>query len=102
MNRATRTCALALLASLAGLSAPAGPPVGWRNDGTGTFPAATPPSEWGSEKNVLWKVAMPGASYGAPIVVGERLFVVSEPAELLCVNRTDGKVVWRKSSADIK
>ena len=77
-------------------------PVGWRNDGTGRFPDATPPAEWASNKNVVWKATMPGASYGAPIVVGEYLFVVSDPAEVLCLRRSSGEVVWSKSNKDIE
>src|SRR5262245_15360971 len=80
----------------------AGTSVGWRSDGTGAFTAATPPSEWASDKNVLWKVALPGASYGAPIVVGDNVYVASDPAELLCVRRKDGKVLWRTGHADLK
>lgn len=76
--------------------------VGWRNDGTGSFPTAKPPSEWASDKNVLWKVALPGQSYSAPIVVGANLYVASDPSELLCIRREDGKVLWRKSNSDIK
>jgi outer membrane protein assembly factor BamB len=101
MTGKIRTCAL-ILAVWAASSAWAGAPVGWRNDGTGRFGTATPPSVWSSEKNVLWKVGLPGASYGAPIVVEENLFVVSDPADLLCVRRTDGKILWRKSISDIK
>jgi outer membrane protein assembly factor BamB/Spy/CpxP family protein refolding chaperone len=80
----------------------AGPPVGWRHDGSGRFPDAAPPTEWSVEKNVLWKVPLPAASYATPVVVGDRLVVVSEPADVLCVNRTDGKVLWRASLSDVK
>jgi outer membrane protein assembly factor BamB len=101
MTRTIQAVALMLLAGMTG-SLMADAPVGWRNDGSGQFPSAKPPSEWGRDKNVLWKVALPGSSYGAPIVVGEQLFVVSDPAELLCINRADGKVVWKKSISDVK
>jgi outer membrane protein assembly factor BamB len=98
----TITTSVFLVGLLTAVPVVAGTPVGWRNDGTGRFPAATPPSEWSKEKNILWKIALPGASYGAPIVVGEHLFVVSDPAELLCVRRSDGKVLWRKANSDVK
>ncbi len=78
------------------------PRVGWRNDGSGAFPTTKSPSEWSGEKNVLWKVALPGASYGTPVVVGDNLYVVSDPAELLCVSRKDGTILWKKSFSDIK
>jgi outer membrane protein assembly factor BamB len=51
---------------------------------------------------VLWKVELPGASYGAPIVVGENVYVASDPGELLCIRRKDGKVLWRKGHDDVK
>src|SRR5262245_28940935 len=89
-----------VLFALAGFAA--AEPVGWRNDGTGRFPSATPPTEWSGQKNVAWKVALPGQSYAAPIVVGEHLFVASDPGDLLCVRRSDGKLLWRKSITDIK
>lgn len=70
--------------------------VGWRADGSGAFPKATPPRTWTTEKNVLWRTKMPSWSNGSPVIVGEKLFVCSEPAILLCVNLTDGKVLWQK------
>jgi outer membrane protein assembly factor BamB len=102
MTRTIGACALLLLAGAVSDLAFAEAPVGWRNDGTGRFPDASPPAEWSKEKNVLWKVALPGPSYGAPIVVGDHLFVVSDPAELLCVRRSDGKVLWKKTTSDVK
>jgi outer membrane protein assembly factor BamB len=72
-------------------------PVGWRTDGTGRYPGAKPPTVWSAEENVAWKVKLPGKSNGSPIVVGERIFVVSDPAEVLCLNAADGEIVWRRS-----
>jgi outer membrane protein assembly factor BamB len=97
-----RVAAPILVGLVVGCVAAAGPSAGWRNDGTGRFPAATPPSEWSGTKNVLWKVALPGASYAAPVVAGENLYVVSDPSELLCVRRSDGKVLWKKDHSDIE
>jgi outer membrane protein assembly factor BamB len=76
--------------------------VGWRGDGTGAFPTATPPREWSSKKNVQWKVPLAGAGYGAPIIVGDRLFALSDPAEVVSIRCSDGKVLWRKANGDIK
>ncbi len=91
-----------ILALMAGAAACAADPVGWRNDGTGRFADADPPTEWSTGKNVLWKASLPGQSYAAPIVVGENLYVASDPADLLCIRRKDGKVLWRKGHGDIK
>src|SRR5262245_14408972 len=97
------TIRLAALLLLGGASyVLAAGPVGWRGDGTGRFPDAKPPSEWGKDRNVLWKVALPGTSFGSPIVVGDNVLVVSDPGDLLCVRRSDGKLLWKKSISDVK
>src|SRR5205085_2191221 len=33
------------------------------------------------------------------ILVGDKVFLVSDPAELICVNRGDGQILWRRSNA---
>ena len=57
--------------------------VGWRGDGTGVYPDARPPVKWSATENVLWKTPMPGKSNASPILVGDRIFVCSEPSTLL-------------------
>lgn len=99
----TRMAVLVLLGWIvAACLAVADDPVGWRNDGSGRFPSAKPPSEWSSSKNVLWKASLPGQSYSSPVVVGDNLYVASDPADLLCIRRSDGKVLWKKSLSDVK
>src|SRR5262249_8160795 len=98
-----RVGVLALLGwAVAACLAVADDPVGWRNDGSGRYPNAKPPSEWSSDKNVLWKVSLAGHSYGSPIVVGDNLYVASHPSDLLCVRRSDGQVLWEKSHSHVK
>lgn len=77
-------------------SARAANPVGWRSDGTGRFPTAQPPSEWSEDKNVLWKTELPDRSHSGPVVVSERIFVTAEPDYLLCLNASDGKILWKR------
>ncbi len=72
--------------------------VGWRNDGSGHYPLATPPLEWSATKNILWKTRIGPNKYSSPIVVGRRIFLVADPAQLLCVNADDGKLLWQKSN----
>ena len=53
----------------------------WRgpND-TGVAPHADPPIEWSEEKNVKWKVALPGTGHSTPIVWGPLvLFTAAVP-----------------------
>jgi outer membrane protein assembly factor BamB len=45
-------------------------------------------------KNVLWMAELPHRSNATPIVVGDRIFVMAEPDELLCLDKKTGKVLW--------
>lgn len=74
-------------------------PIGWRTDGTGTYPTARPPVEWSTTKNVVWKTPMPGASNSIPVLVDHRIFICAEPCTLLCLHRDDGRILWQKNSS---
>lgn len=68
------------------------------------------PLTWSDTKNLKWKTPLPGPGSSSPIVLGDRLFVTcysgygtnrSNPGSqedlkrhLLCVNRSDGKILW--------
>lgn len=59
------------------------------------------PASVDPEKDVLWSVDMPGESSATPVVVGNRVFVVSNGPELkklysICIDRDTGEVLWRK------
>lgn len=86
-----------LLALIGVVTTTAGTPVGWRNDGTGKFPAATPPTSWAANRNIVWRTEMPGRSLSSPVIVENRVFVTAEPAELVCVSVKDGKTLWKRS-----
>jgi outer membrane protein assembly factor BamB len=45
--------------------------------GTGTAATASVPEEWGNDKNLAWKVAVPGQGWAQPVVVGDRVFVAT-------------------------
>ncbi|MEM8679088.1 MAG: PQQ-binding-like beta-propeller repeat protein [Planctomycetota bacterium] len=50
----------------------------WRGvNGNGTSLEAEPPVEWSAEKNVKWKVRVPGKGSGSPIVWDDQVFVVT-------------------------
>lgn len=69
-------------------------PFGWRGDGTGRFPAATPVLEWSLTKNVRWSAAV-GQSYSSPVLAGTSIIVTSEPDLVLCLDRATGKERWK-------
>jgi outer membrane protein assembly factor BamB len=86
-----------LLLALGALPVLAGGTIGWRTDGSGSYPKAQPPLEWSPTRNVVWCTPMPGYGVSHPVPLGHRLFVCSEPATLLCLDRESGKILWQKT-----
>ena len=65
--------------------------------GTGVAESEHPPTEVGPEKNVAWKVAVPGG-LSSPIVVGDKLVLTAfEVGKLYTIaySRADGRELWR-------
>lgn len=55
------------------------------------------PTEWSADKNVVWKLKMPGAAGATPAIWGDKIFLESadgKEVSVLCVS-TDGKELWR-------
>jgi len=95
----------------------------WRGPlGTGAAPAANPPLKWSDSENIRWKVEVPGAGNGSPVVWEDRVYVMTaipfgEEIEvdegesrgrmkkivpnrkqrftLLAYNRKDGSLAWQ-------
>ncbi|HXX93547.1 MAG TPA: PQQ-binding-like beta-propeller repeat protein, partial [Planctomycetota bacterium] len=107
-----------LLAALPPATAPSAPlgspkfmpspdrPIGWRGDGTGRYPGATPPTSWERKKSgagyavrgILWAAALPNKGVSTPIIVGNRVFVTTEPADLVCLDKQTGSILWIRSN----
>ena len=70
-------------------------------NGTGTADDPAVPLKW-TEKNILWKTAIPGKGYSSPIVVkGKVILQNSTPddkaRELSCFDEATGKLLWSKT-----
>jgi hypothetical protein len=55
------------------------------------------------EKAIAWHVALPGTApafygggmgAGAPVIVGDKIYLLSEPHDLICLSKTNGKILW--------
>jgi hypothetical protein len=75
-------------------------PVGWRGDGSGRFPGATPVTDYDpSGKNLLWRQEIPTWGHGSPIVVSKQVVVTAEPDLVLAYDADTGKPLWQADSA---
>lgn len=59
------------------------------------------PTTWGVDKNVAWKLDLPGSGGSTPVVWGDKIFFTSASDKdlvLICVS-TDGKLRWQRKLA---
>jgi hypothetical protein len=71
-----------LITLFGALTAAAGNWPGWRGpDGNGLLPGKKLPTEWAANKNIAWKVQLPGAGWSQPIVWGDKVFVTTAVTE---------------------
>ena len=50
----------------------------WRGPlANGVAPAGDPPIEWAEDKNIKWKVEIPGKGSATPVVWGDTMFVLT-------------------------
>jgi outer membrane protein assembly factor BamB len=96
----------------------------WRGPlATGVAPHADPPVEWGEDRNVRWKIALPGKGHSTPIIWEDRVFVTTaipygtaQPPEysgapgghdevpithrhrfmVIALDRRDGRILWER------
>ena len=85
-------------------------PLGWRGDGTGRFPGATPPLTWErarqgngyTARNVIWATPLPPVGISSPIVVGGRVFVTAGFTDLVCLDKATGRILWLRSHPEVE
>lgn len=53
----------------------------WRGpDGTGYVAGGNPPAEWSETENVRWKTPISGKGYASPVILGDRIFILTAVA----------------------
>ncbi|MCA9213688.1 MAG: PQQ-binding-like beta-propeller repeat protein [Planctomycetales bacterium] len=74
-------------------------------NGDGKTSDTSLPVEWGDEKNLKWKLKLPGAGFSSPIVVGDTVFVTAYSGSgnnvkrhVISVDREKGSINWTKST----
>jgi outer membrane protein assembly factor BamB len=75
----------------------------WRGQlGDGTSLETGIPTQWSATTNVTWKTEIPGRGHASPIVVRDRVLIVSaieetEERVLVSVDRASGKIQWQQT-----
>ncbi|HVI72657.1 MAG TPA: PQQ-binding-like beta-propeller repeat protein, partial [Pyrinomonadaceae bacterium] len=67
-------------------------------NGTGVSETKNLPTEFGPNKNVVWKAALP-PGHSSPVLTNDRIFVTAHEKETLlvfCLDRQTGKVLWQR------
>ena len=71
----------------------------WRGpDGLGVSSEKNLPVQWGKEKNIAWKLAIPGKGASSPTVVGDRVYLTTQTEDtglhVLAIDRKRGEIIW--------
>jgi outer membrane protein assembly factor BamB len=89
---------------LAPVSADSPDPEGWSRfrgpNGSGISTSTRLPSEFGSDKNVVWKTELP-FGHSSPALTRERIFLTAARGEKLvtiCLDRRSGKILWEREA----
>ncbi len=69
-------------------------------NGTGLSQARTIPTTW-TEKEINWKIALPGTGHSSPVLWGDRIFLTSteevpNQISVFCLKSDDGSLVWKR------
>ncbi len=90
--------------AVAALAADMPDPDGWSRfrgpNGSGVSTSTRLPSEFGPEKNVVWKTELP-FGHSSPALTRERIFLTAARGEKLvtiCLDRRSGKILWEREA----
>jgi outer membrane protein assembly factor BamB len=69
-------------------------------NGSGESSATTIPASW-TEKDLNWKVELPGVGHSSPVLWGQKIFLLSADPKnatryVLCLNAANGQQLWRR------
>lgn len=102
MKLTIRVTVFAILGSLCTVVA-AGDWLQFRGTDNRSVAASEPvPAEWDDEKNVAWKVGLPGEGVSSPIVVDNRVVVTASSGpnqdrlHVLCFDVENGQLLWHR------
>jgi outer membrane protein assembly factor BamB len=97
------TAVVLLIGSLSAADAP-----GWSRfrgpNGSGVSTATNIPTEFGPNKNLVWRLALP-QGHSSPIVHGDRIYLTGfrdGALVTIAINRLTGSVLWERAAPQVK
>ena len=73
-------------------------------NGSGISTAANVPIEFGPQKNLLWRLPLPGG-HSSPILVKDRIYLTAfrgDELVTLAIDRLKGQVLWERKAPSVK
>ena len=73
-------------------------------NGSGISTATGMPIEFGPQKNLLWRLALPGG-HSSPILHGDRIYLTAFRGDTLvtiAIDRLKGSILWERSAPQVK
>ena len=73
----------------------------WRGpNGLGVSEETNLPVEWSKEKNIAWKLELPGKGVSSPCVIGDRVYLTAQTPDtglhVLAIHSGRGEIVWNR------
>lgn len=50
------------------------------------------------ETNIRWARPLPASSWATPVLAGDRIFLTSDPNDLICLDKRNGNLLWVRSN----
>src|SRR5262245_42250437 len=95
------TCFISLISDISAFASDPAYWPQWRGpSGQGYVTDTRVPLEWSENKNLLWKLNLPGAGHSTPVIWGDRLFLTCANEAgtqywVVCVDTAKGKILWQ-------
>lgn len=73
-------------------------------NGSGISTATNVPTEFGPEKNLLWRLPLP-PGHSSPILHGERIYLTAYRGDTLvtiAIDRQAGRIIWERAAPPVK
>ena len=73
-------------------------------NGSGLSSAANVPTEFGPEKNLLWRLALP-PGHSSPILFRDRIYLTAFRGDVLvtiAIDRAKGRILWERAAPTVK